>query len=110
MVINQALHFCLNEATMQKELTIAIDERAYAYLHRVVGPDNISKFIESLLQPHLLKDTEELGSSRRFAEEKAIQRIHEGVDEADWILVSDPNQEIDADELDAQLRACGYID
>jgi hypothetical protein len=43
------------------------------------------------------------------AEAKAIQRIQSTINEDDWILVSNPNEEIDVDYLDSQLRACGYI-
>ena len=38
---------------MQKKLTITIDEDVYAGLYRVVGRRKISKFIESLVQPHV---------------------------------------------------------
>ena len=39
---------------MQKKLTITIDERVYAGLHRVVGRRRISRFIESLVRPRVL--------------------------------------------------------
>ena len=38
---------------MQKKLTITIDEDVYAGLYRVVGRRKISKFIESLVRPHV---------------------------------------------------------
>ena len=38
---------------MQKELTINVDERVYAELQRIGGPDDISQFIESLVLPQL---------------------------------------------------------
>ena len=38
---------------MQKKLTITIDEDVYAGLYRVVGRGKISKFIESLVRPHV---------------------------------------------------------
>ncbi len=41
---------------MQKKLTITLDERVYAGLHTVVGRRRISKFIESLVRPHVLRD------------------------------------------------------
>ncbi len=41
---------------MQKKLTITLDERVYAGLHAVVGRRRISKFIESLVRPHVLRD------------------------------------------------------
>jgi predicted CopG family antitoxin len=40
---------------MQKELTITIDEQVYAGLHRVIGQDKISQFIESLVKPHVIQ-------------------------------------------------------
>jgi hypothetical protein len=44
---------------MQKKLTITVDERVYAGLHSVVGRRRISRFIESLVRPHIIgKDLE----------------------------------------------------
>ncbi len=44
---------------MQKKLTITVDERVYAGLHTVVGRRRISRFIESLVRPHVIgKDLE----------------------------------------------------
>jgi hypothetical protein len=44
---------------MQKKLTITIDERVYDGLHNVIGRRRISRFIESLVRPHVLgKDLE----------------------------------------------------
>jgi hypothetical protein len=39
---------------MQKKLTITIDERVYDGLHTVVGRRRISRFIESLVRPHVV--------------------------------------------------------
>jgi predicted CopG family antitoxin len=39
---------------MQKKLTITIDERVYEGLHSVVGRRRISRFIESLVRPHVI--------------------------------------------------------
>ncbi len=41
---------------MQKKLTITIDEDVYAGLYRVVGKRKISRFIESLVRPHVIHD------------------------------------------------------
>jgi len=41
---------------MQKKLTITVDEQVYSGLHRVIGRRRISKFIESLVRPHVLQD------------------------------------------------------
>ncbi len=40
---------------MQKKLTITIDEEVYFGLHNVIGPRKISKFVEDLLRPHVVK-------------------------------------------------------
>ena len=39
---------------MQKKLTITIDEDVYAGLYQVVGKRKISRFIESLVRPHVM--------------------------------------------------------
>jgi predicted CopG family antitoxin len=43
------------EIPMQKKLTITIDEEVYAGLHKTIGPRKISKFVEDLVRPHVLK-------------------------------------------------------
>lgn len=40
---------------MQKKLTLTIDEEVYDGLQRVIGPRKISKFVENLVRPHVLK-------------------------------------------------------
>ena len=40
---------------MQKKLTLTIDEDVYDGLRRVVGPRKISRFVEDLVRPHVLK-------------------------------------------------------
>ena len=40
---------------MQKKLTVTIDEEVYDGLRSVVGPRKISRFIEDLVRPHVLK-------------------------------------------------------
>ncbi len=39
---------------MQKKLTITLDERVYDGLHAVVGRRRISRFIETLVRPHVV--------------------------------------------------------
>lgn len=39
---------------MQRKLTITLDERVYAGLHAVVGRRRISRFIETLVRPHVI--------------------------------------------------------
>lgn len=40
---------------MHKKLTLTIDEEVYNGLHQVIGPRNISHFIEELVRPFVLK-------------------------------------------------------
>lgn len=40
---------------MQKKLTITIDEKIYLGLHKVIGPRKISRFVEDLVRPHVVK-------------------------------------------------------
>lgn len=40
---------------MQKKLTVTIDEEVYEGLRTVIGPRKISRFIEALVRPHVVK-------------------------------------------------------
>ena len=40
---------------MQKKLTVTIDEVVYEGLRAVIGPRKISRFIEELVRPHVVK-------------------------------------------------------
>lgn len=40
---------------MQKKLTITIDEEVYNGLRKTIGPRKISKFIEDLARPHVVR-------------------------------------------------------
>ena len=39
--------------SMRRKLTITIDEDVYDGLYRVAGRRNVSKFIESMVRPHI---------------------------------------------------------
>jgi predicted CopG family antitoxin len=40
---------------MQKKLTITVDEKVYEGLHKVIGRRKISKFVEELVRPHVIR-------------------------------------------------------
>ncbi len=40
---------------MQKKLTVTIDEEVYEGLREVIGPRKISRFIEDLVRPHVIR-------------------------------------------------------
>ena len=62
---------------MQKKLTITVDEEVYEGLRNTIGPRKISKFIQELVRPHVVRpDLEsayaELAKDRK-REEEAIE-------------------------------------
>lgn len=62
----------LLKASMQKKLTITLDKRVYEGLHKVVGRRRISRFVESLVRPHVIcKDLK--AAYRRMAQAEALE-------------------------------------
>jgi hypothetical protein len=58
---------------MQKKLTITLDEQVYEGLHAVAGPGRISRFIETLVRPHVIgKDLE--AAYQEMAREESRER------------------------------------
>ena len=62
---------------MQKKLTITVDEEVYAGLYKTVGPRKISKFVEKLVRPHVVRQNMEsaynLMAKDKKREEKALE-------------------------------------
>jgi len=40
---------------MQKKLTITIDEEVYEGLHNNIGPRKISRYIQEIVRPHVVR-------------------------------------------------------
>ena len=40
---------------MQKKLTLTVDEEVYEGLRKTIGPRKISKFIEELVRPYVIR-------------------------------------------------------
>ena len=55
---------------MQKKLTITIEEEVYEGLHEVIGPRKISKFVEELVRPHVVRPKLDSGY-KKMAHDKA---------------------------------------
>jgi len=55
---------------MQKKLTITIEEEVYEGLHEVIGPGKISKFVEQLVRPHVVRPKLDSGY-KQMAQDKA---------------------------------------
>jgi hypothetical protein len=62
---------------MQKKLTITVDEKVYAGLYKTIGPRKISKFVEELVRPHVVRPNLELAYNQmakdKKREEKALE-------------------------------------
>ena len=40
---------------MQKKLTITVDEEVYDGLHKAIGPRKISRFVQEIVRPHVVR-------------------------------------------------------
>jgi len=58
---------------MQKKLTITIDSEVYLGLHKVIGPRKISRFVEDLVRPHVIKHKLE-SAYKDMAKDKAREK------------------------------------
>ncbi len=55
---------------MQKKLTITVDEAVYKSLHKNIGPRKISKFVEELVRPHVVRPNLEMAYSQMSKDKK----------------------------------------
>jgi len=55
---------------MQKKLTITVDEKVYAGLYKTIGPRKISKFVEELVRPHVVRPNLELAYAQMAKDKK----------------------------------------
>jgi len=56
---------------MQRKLTLTVDEQVYDGLHRVIGRRKISRFIEGLVRPHVVREDLEAAYREVAADEAA---------------------------------------
>ena len=54
---------------MQKKLTITVDEEVYEGLKKVIGPRKISRFVEDLVRPYVIKPKLEM-EYKKMAEDE----------------------------------------
>jgi predicted CopG family antitoxin len=74
---------------MQKKLTITVDEEVYDGLYETIGPRRISKFVQELVRPHVVrpnldsayadmaKDTKREKEAAEWAETTFKDLVHE---------------------------------
>ena len=57
-------------AKARKKLAITVEDAVYRGLHKVVGRRNISRFLNDLARPHVVRDSLEEGYRAMAADEK----------------------------------------
>jgi predicted CopG family antitoxin len=62
---------------MHKKLTVTVDEEVYEGLHRVIGRQKISQFIESLVRPHVVRQDLAEAYREMAADEHREAEAHE---------------------------------
>jgi hypothetical protein len=55
---------------MQKKLTLTVDVEVYEGLHKIIGPRKISKFIEDLVRPHVVRPDLEAAYAKMARDKK----------------------------------------
>jgi hypothetical protein len=65
---------------MQRKLTITVSDEVYRGLHHHIGRGEISRFIESLVRPHVVTDSNLEDEYREAAADEEAER-----DALDWI-------------------------
>jgi predicted CopG family antitoxin len=65
---------------MHKKLTVTVDEEVYEGLHRVIGRQKISQFIESLVRPHVVPQDLVNAYREMAADERREAEAHEWVE------------------------------
>ena len=54
---------------MQRKLTITVDEEVYLGFHNVIGPGKISRFVQEIVRPHVVRPNDE-SAYTEMAEDK----------------------------------------
>lgn len=62
---------------MQKKLTITVDEEVYEGLHKIIGPRKISKFVEELVRPHVIRPNLESAYAQMSKDKKREKEVSE---------------------------------
>jgi len=55
---------------MQKKLTLSVDAEVYEGLRKIIGPRKISKFIEDLVRPHVVRPNLEAAYAKMARDKK----------------------------------------
>jgi len=55
---------------MHKKLTITVDEEVYEGLHKIIGPRKISRFIQEIVRPHVVRPNLEAAYAEMAKDER----------------------------------------
>jgi hypothetical protein len=73
----------MEKGTMQRKLTITVDEEVYAGLHATIGRRRISRFLNDLARPHVVHRELEDGYRAMVADE---EREREALEWAEGLI------------------------
>ena len=62
---------------MRKKLTITVDEKVYEGLHKRIGRRKISKFVEEMVRPHVVRPDLESAYAQMALDKKREQEAEE---------------------------------
>jgi hypothetical protein len=62
---------------MQKKLTITIDEEVYKGLRKTIGPRKISRFVQEIVRPHVVRPNFEAAYAEMAQDKKREQKARE---------------------------------
>ena len=62
---------------MQKKLTITIDEEVYEGLHKIIGPRKISRFVQEIVRPHVVRPNLEAGYAEMAKDKRREKEAEE---------------------------------
>jgi predicted CopG family antitoxin len=75
---------------MSKKLTITVDDDVYQGLHSIIGPRRISKFLNDLARPHVLRHDLAEGYRAMAADEEREQEASEWVENLTVDIAHEP--------------------
>ncbi|RPJ37351.1 MAG: addiction module antitoxin [Deltaproteobacteria bacterium] len=62
---------------MHKKLTITIDEEVYEGLHKIIGPRKISRFVQEIVRPHVVRPNLEAAYAEMAKDERREKESEE---------------------------------
>jgi predicted CopG family antitoxin len=75
---------------MSKKLTITVDDEVYAGLHSIVGRRRISRFLNDLARPHVLRSDLTEGYRAMAADEEREREAAEWVENLTGDIADEP--------------------